>query len=512
MNRTKRKWLAAILTAAMSLTMVPAAFAAEPTDNASSVDRIITEEEMLADLDNAPETMSEGLTKAADGKYHIYTMQDFQSVTQSQWLGNNTFVIESDLDFGDWAGPKPDRWEGYITYFYGHIEGAGDGVTISGLENDRYLIFATGSGSIKNITLELNGEAAGLTGASLAYGEATGLTVENVDTTGYVNLTSDDQSNYSPYVYCAPQGGLTMKDCTNNAAITGNIYGGVFYGYYPLNKGASDDIVFDNCDNTANIHMRYASMFFGNPSVDNIVASADPGFTITVKNCDNTGKIRGTISAHYFVSSLSENLTVDGYSARMEKALQGTTGTDIGSNVVQDNNLPADKLVVGEVLDGFAVSADENGAITLTTPDNADIDHYVVTVSTYFNYYDPDTFASGGTDRYSVSEYIPASDTTVHLKYYGLVDAEYSTFFKPQLSLNNGVTQTYYLINGKGYYPLSKLNTTDLYDGVFQRYVGFTNSATAPALSYKEPAFLTATAYDSQGKICGMTSWEGGNQ
>lgn len=284
MRKLSKKLVAACMTAAMMLTMVPAAFAAEPeTQNSERRTTEITEAEVLADLAKEPATMSaNALTADENGVYHIYNLNDFDSITQSQWLGENTFIIENNLDLTG-SNRTPNEWGGYIPYFRGTLKGANENITISGMENNTYLIYGLNGGTIEDLTLSFSGEAAGLAAISAAYSTPIGVTIENVDTTGNVYLTADNQSNYSPYAYCAPQGGMKMIDCTNNANITGNIYGGIFYGYYPLNRDADDDILFSGCVNKGDVTMRNAAMFFGNPSVDNVMSDADEDMTLSTE-------------------------------------------------------------------------------------------------------------------------------------------------------------------------------------------------------------------------------------
>lgn len=504
--KPRRKLTAIVMAAAMMLTMVPSAFAAE-NNGGNSERRMteITEAEVLADLAKEPATMSaNALTPDTNGVYHIYSVNDFDSITQSQWLGNNTFIIENNLDLST-STRTPSEWGGYITYFRGNLQGANENITISGMDNNTYLIYGLNGGTIKDLKLSFSGEAAGLAAISLAYSTPIGVTIENVDTEGYVNLTADDQSNYSPYAFCAPQGGMKMINCTNNADIIGNIYGGIFYGYYPLNKGANDDILFSGCVNTGNVTMRNASMFFGNPSVDDVMATADEGFTITIENCRNDGEIRGTVSAHYFVSSLSQELATGGLSDRMEQHLLGTTTSDISPHQVSGEALSACNLLVGPQLEGFSVSVSEDKSITIQQPTNTTgIASYVVAVSSYVNLYDEENQKSGGTDRYTVSQTVSASNPTVALKYYGVADNTYGNEGNGiRIGRETIATRT---DNNGEYYSIKKWNDNELLDGSYQRFAGQNGNAGCNA-----PAFLTVTALNGQGQIVGITNYEVSN-
>lgn len=501
----KKKFLALCMVLCLSLSLVPAAVAAE--EDAPNVREQVTEEEVLAYLAQQPaaNTLNSGLTKGEDGKYHIYDETDFDQVTNAQWLGENTFVIEDDLDLSQ-STKNVSEWGGYIQYFRGTLEGANENITISGMDNNTYLIYGLNGGTIKNLTLSFNGEAAGLAAVSAAYSTPIGVRIENVDTIGNVYLTADNQSNYSPYAYCAPQGGMEMINCTNNANITGNIYGGIFYGYYPLNRGAKDDIVFDGCVNNGNVTMRNASMFFGNPSVDNVMASAEDGFTITIQNCKNEGEIRGTVSAHYFVSSLTTELATDGFSAKMESALLGKTSENITPHVVSNNALSENNLLVGAELDGFTVSVDEDKDICITAPTSAEsIEYYIVSVSSYVTLYNDETHQTGGTDRYTVSETVYPDDLTVNLKYYGVADSDFGSAGSAIETMENSFATR--VNDGNVYYTIEKWPDDALYDNLYQRYAS-AQSGQEVTPSCKEPAFLTVTAFNADNEIVGITNYK----
>lgn len=506
----KKRLLSVLLAICLVLAMAPMAMAEDSESEGPIIREEVAEEEVLAYLAQEPATYAANtLEKSSDGKYHITSVQDFDSITSAQWLGENTFVIDENLDLSN-STKTPSEWGGYIQYFRGTLEGANEDITISGMDNNTYLIYGLNGGTIKNLTLKFEGEAAGLAAASAAYKTPIGVTIENVDTEGVVYLTADDQSNYSPYAYCAPQGGMTMKNCTNNANIIGNIYGGIFYGYYPLNRGAGDDIVFDGCVNKGNVTMRNASMFFGNPSVDNVLASADDGFTITIENCVNEGTIRGTVSAHYFVSSLSENLASGGISEKIEAALLGDTTGSIAPHSVSKNTLSESNLLVGAQLEGFAVSVNDDKCITITAPnDTTGIVKYRVAVSSYVSYYDESTKETGGTDRYSVTEDVSASDPnlTVSIKYYGVADDNFGTD-------GNGIWLPNFDFiptrsnDGKEYYSIEKLDENHLVDGRFQIYAHAVDGQEITP-SCAEPAFLTVTALGENDAVIGITSYGG---
>lgn len=505
----KKKFLSLLMAFCLMLSLAPAAFAVDSQPETitlpnGEVIAIPNLSDYEAELAARPASLDDTdiLLPDEDGVYHITSESDFLKVPDSAWYQGNTFELESNLNLA--LLDTPSEWNGYIRFFKGTLNG--NGHTISGIANNRYFIYAMIGGQIDNLTIQLGGQAGALIFApgndnkTPVETKLTGLTA-----TGEVYLSSADQSNYSPFIYCSGYGGLTMSYCTNKAEINGNIYGGIFYGYYPLfvtYNGEPIKYVFDHCSNEADVTMKYASMFFGNPStIENKLTAGTLDVTIT--NCSNTNEIRGTVSSHYFAPSLS-GAALTGNILENEEAIQSEDST---------NSLPADKLTVGEDPAGFTYSIGGDGTITINAPTNrTDVSYYLVAVSSYcYLYSDLDGIDEskryGGTDRYSVVERIDADDLATYgvtLKYYGIADADYGQAGTGVMCINKANELTTYATrtaNGSTYYVLTQLS--ERMDGLYYRYAMLGNEGT-PVSGCNSPSFVDVTAFDGNGNVVGF--------
>lgn len=439
----------------------------------------------------------------ANGVYHIKSVSDFSNIAATAWYQGSTFELETDLDLSQ-VKTTPEEWNGYIRFFKGTLNG--NGHTIKGIANNRYFIYAMIGGHIDNLTIQLDGQAGALIYApgndnkTPVETKLTGLTA-----TGEVYLSAADQSNYSPFIYCSGKGGLTMDNCVNEAKIDGSIYGGIFYGYYPLfvkdDAGNPVKYVFNNCHNRADVTMKYAAMFFGNPTTieDKLKAGT---LELSITNCTNEKEIRGTVSSHYFAPSL-ESTDLTGKMLEMENTIMEES----------TNVLSKDLLTVGKPLEGFTYSVDpQTKKITVTPPANVnDVSYYLVSVSSYCYWYAPDSVQMpddkrfGGTNRYTVTEKINADQLAtkgVQLKYYGIADEGFGEQGQTIKCFNkNGKITSYKtrLVNETGYYTLSPLDK--LINDKFQQYAHMENGKPVPGVS--EPYFLDVVAFNADGKILG---------
>lgn len=62
---------------------------------------------------------------------------------------------------------------------------------------------------------------------------------------------------------------FTMDSCNNYANIEGDTYAAVFSGYYPLpakDYPLDSYFKFIDCENHGDVTLRYAGLFFGNPT------------------------------------------------------------------------------------------------------------------------------------------------------------------------------------------------------------------------------------------------------
>ena len=297
-----------------------------------------------------------------------------------------------------------------------------------------------------------------------------------------------------------------MIDCINNAEITSNTYGAIFYGYHPLyykdDNGNAVEFLFDGCVNNADVSMGYASMFFGNPTgMEEAVANNE--FDLTITNCDNNKNINGINSSHYLVPSInSTTLTTE--LAGLESEIQSNSS----------NKLDPQKLTTGGTLEGFTYSIDSDKKIDVTAPtDDENVSYYVVSVGSYFHLYSNDANAPrpyNGTEQYVVTETIMAENLNagVSLKYYGIADANYGSAgtgifcqISPDYEYETYATRTN---NDQTYYELPLLRNGALIDGFYRCYAQVNPTTKEPVTGYANPAFINVTAYDDNGNVLGF--------
>lgn len=506
MRKLSKKLVAACMTAAMMLTMVPAAFAAEPETELPTTIWAHGEEIELPVIDpiipvanNDIATLSE-----TDNSVTITSQEQFEAISAADWRKGITYYLECDIDLSQLSASE---WGGYIQYFDSNLIGVvdedGNKPVISGFANNRYLIYGMIRGTIANIELHMDGNAGALSFVPTVYSNVDDtsyyqVNIDNVDVTGVVNLTEADQSNYSPFVYAASSGDFTMKDCTNYADITGDIYGSIFHGYYALNTTGA--YTFNHCVNEGNVELRNAAMFFGNPSTMNSKL-ANQQLNVNVVDCENNGMIAGSISAHYFAPSLNSQDYPAGETALAAKETSMTQGSPAPVTVGEGAGLCHGKTsnLSGSISDDNMITFSYNG-------DQSGIDHYLVTVSSYVQVWN-ETFYNGeqvlatwdGTDRYSVSESIEPTESTQYtagLKYYGVADNNYGTrggrLEGYTLRANSDKTQYYYSITqpSAGDSDITYYATRNVDEN--NQPVG--NGCAAPS-------FATVSAIDSQGNI-----------
>lgn len=434
----KKRLLSLLMAMCLMATMVPAAFAAD-TDQPDTITLPNGEvrEIPTVEFPDAPATLaeidsSEVVTIDSVSKFFEINKQP------TNWYSGKTFEITADLDFTN--SPAPAEWDGYIKYFYGNMIGKkadGSAPVISGIPNNRGFIYGIVGGTIENLTFKHdaskeNGSASFITFMPTRMtGADMHLTMKNIKVTGNISLTGSDQSNYAPFVYAAPNAGLTMDGCVNDANITGSIYGSVFHGYYALNVGAGAPYEFINCVNNGNVTMQYAGMFFGNSSsLEGKVGREE--LYLTIEGCKNTGVIRGTSGAKYFAAPVSEfgngmqaveNMIKPVESGEVREA---TTSPYAIEPVVLEGE---GALCVGNELTGFEAELNGND-VTVTCPsDDSKIAYYVVSVSTYTKLWDSTKNEfDGSTGRYTVSQKIDKNATEAgqkfvpELKVYGFAD------------------------------------------------------------------------------------------
>ena len=438
----KKRFLALVTALCLLSALVPAALAARQ-DVPETINLPSGEVREIPSL-AAPEAMAasvSALEQDSEGYYLIKKPEDIVAVLNQEWYANYKFRIMADLDLSSVA-QNVDEWSGLITYFYGTLEGVKGNYggterypIITGIPNNTALIYGIIGGTIKNLTFDHDGAASFITFMPTNYaGGPYRLNMENVTVTGTISLPGSDQSNYSPFVYAAPSGGLTMTNCVNEADISGSIYGGIFHGYRPIYTGSAAPYVFEGCKNTGIVTMQYAGMFFGNSSeLEGQISNNQ--LNLTILNCVNNGSIRGTLGAKYFAAPVAEfGANMASVESILNPPPANTEDAAAVSALSSPLNLEAvsgtGSLCEGQKLSGFTAALDETTSeITVTRPtDESGVDHYTVSIGAYVNLWYPGRNDFYGTDRYMIIENIPKanlSDSTTFttgLKAYGFAD------------------------------------------------------------------------------------------
>ena len=331
----KKRLLSLLMAMCLMATMVPAAFAADEENGRPIPDELpIVNEADMVQSEEIPVPLSADWsgTGTKDDPYLIYTADGFVTVANmfNNYIGEKYIRLENSIDL---SGKTVQEWSGFIKWFEGDFDG--NGKTISNIPENCYLIYSTHNATIHDLTLDLGGQAGTLiyysfrvkmTDGTIEWGHDT-LSNITVKSATPVKLTDNSQANYAPFLYSSSPY-FTMQDCTNYADIIGNTYASAFYGYYPLpldlNAYPNDaEITFDNCVNHGNINLRYAGLFFGNPT------GLCQERNIAFKDCVNYGEIRGAESAHFFSSDAGANdyFTGTGYFSEMEDKLDPKDGS-----------------------------------------------------------------------------------------------------------------------------------------------------------------------------------------
>ena len=316
----KKRLLSMLMAMCLMATMVPAAFAADEENGRPIPDElpIVYEEDAVTPASEALAAEYPGSGTKDDPKVYIIDRPEvFEDLMQSCAAYNNgryyDVKLAMDLDLSQFTAPA--EWKAYLTFFMGTFDGGG--FTISGIPENCFLFYQIHNATIGNFTLDLNGEAGTLMYYTFRIGKADGSIEWGTDKLHDINVVSTDkdeksatvelvgngQANYAPFMFAAGPY-FTMDSCNNYANINGNTYAAVFSGYYPLPaSGYPSDSYFKfiDCENHGNVTLRYAGLFFGNPTG----LRADRN--ITFEGVKNHGAIRGTETAHFFSSDAGAN-------------------------------------------------------------------------------------------------------------------------------------------------------------------------------------------------------------
>lgn len=496
----KKRFLSLLMAFCLMLSLAPAAFAADRQPDTITLPNGEVREIPTLEADAASYALAD--TQSTQQTIYIKDEVAFDKVTDAEWRGNNKFIVTGDIHLEN-STKTVAEWGGFIQYFCGELIGKKeDGTTpvISGIPNNCALIYGIIGGKIENLVFNHGSNAAFITFMPVnSSSTPNSLEMTDVTVKGTISLTGSDQSNYAPFLYCAPQGGLTMTRCHNDATITGSIYGSVFHGYYPLFVGPSTPYKFIDCTNKKDVTMQYAGMFFGNSSSVEGKVGAD-NLYLTITDCKNNATIRGTSGAKYFAAPVAE---FGSNMQAVEKVLNPTDpeAVQAASHINVSQITGSGKICTGNPLTGFGATL-SGDTITVTRPSNeAKVDHYTVSVSAYVNLWYPALGESGeffGTNRFTVSQTIKVSEMgssntfTPELKAYGFADYNFSgtgDIVAGHATLSK---------DGKSYYVVDFDYSED-----FEQYVSTNlNEDGVPAADGAKAAdIISVSAYDADGNL-----------
>jgi hypothetical protein len=464
---------------------------------------------LLTSLHSAESTLSDAENEEDEignaGTVNINSLSDFKKISTADWYSNKTFVIKRDLDVSS-LFDDDDEWTGAITYFLGKIVGQkkanGQYPTISGIPTNCAFIYGIIGGNIENINFDYGDSAAFITLLPIKYGSTSyPLTVKNVTVTGSIALTGSDQSNYSPFVYCASTGGLVMEDCISNVTMSGPIYGSVFYGYYPIQNA---NYSFINCINNGAVNFNYAGMFFGNSTnIESKLSSNN--ITLTIQGCENRAPISGVQGAKYLAAPVTSDAFTSGSS--MDAVEQELTGKSTENELIEAIQSTVDGILISGVTPTFSAAIDNDGTIVITPPTSTAegesvIDYYDVSIGVYVNLWDNVNNEFFGTDRVSkkariyASEFEGASAKSTGIKVLDFCDSnliEGGDSLADCKEVTTEAGETYYVVN----------NTIDRYEGRFKLFISSNvdTNGTPTGDGTKSAQFVTVSAYGTDGKL-----------
>ena len=486
------KKLISLLTAlCLMLSLAPAAFAAEAEQRETIIGPNGQVYE-VPDLENVPQPLStngapwEG-SGSSSNPYRIYDAEDFVAISGTSYATNySSFKLMGNIDL---SGYQISAWNGALQFFYGNIDG--NGKTITGLQNDRFLIYGWYGGTLKNFTFDLDGEACGLT---FLYGTVGGnhstFKLDHVTTVSDTRLElATGENNYSPFVYSIG-GTFEMVDCVNEVNIHGEVYAAVFFGFYPQYAGGT--YTFTRCINKGNISMRHAALFFGNSTGFANNYGFTPGANVSEMpirfvDCENNGVIKGTLTASYFAALAGGDSAIcQQYEAYLEEYLKGNGRREQGA-------CPA----------GLAATISDSGAVSVQLPtEPTDITSYELSVYSYVKLIEKtendagsSSYKSKGTIPFGTNQTLTAAQlaagSTFSVKAYGVCD----------YPVGDGCTATSETING---IPIVSRNGINYYHMKWGSpaltYYQFVNESTEYG-TIEKPDVVTLTAYGADGNM-----------
>ena len=517
----KKRVLSLLMAFCLMLTLAPAALAVDNQPDTITLPNGEVREIPTLNVEDTPMALSNDDVVIT---YTIDDIDDFNEITAEEWHAGYRFEITGNLNLS-LATTQPAEWGGYIPYFNGTIVGVADPVTgelpvISGIPDNCAFIYGIIGGTIENLVFKhevqrtesgvvTDGSAYFITFMPVNSNLASILTMRNVTTIGEIVLNGTDQSNYSPFVYCASTKGIRMENCTNEASMTGTIYGSVFHGYYPLFYNATSPIPYQfvGCENNAPVTFQYAGMFFGNTSTIE-TKLANGSISLQIEGCKNSKEIRGTTRAEFLAAPVGNF----GTQMNLVEGILDGTGTATASypNVKAVEGLIPSK---GEPLTGLGISiSTEEGTdgytLVINRPNNEDnVSYYVVNVSAYVNLWYPTHGENGeffGTNRVTVSQRInvdtmgTGTTYTPSIKAYNFADAYFGN--SGSAIVIDSVSYPTRTQDNVTYYAVNEVYSVELYQYISTE---LGTDGWPVGNGSKAADIITVSAYNGSGELLG---------
>ncbi len=494
----KRKIFSAVLALVMLLTLAPVAFAAEDEDEPVVILPDGTKVVGIPTID-APEMA----LSAEETVIPIPDEDAFAAITASQWTSGATFEIQGDLNLEQlYIDGEVPNYYGLINFFYGTIRGVwledeGRYPIIKGIPSAKCLIRLPIGGTIENLIFDHGTNTPYITFLAGAFtNQVHTLTLNNITVQGNGETATRVGSNYSPFVYTCPAGGIIMNNCVNKINMVGSGYSSVFFGYYPAyySEGHQRDIEFINCTNYGNLTTNMAGMFFGNSTgLDNYIGD----IKLVIENCVNNGSILGRNSAYYLcAAAANEGEFSDGStSGKIEDVLVKGSESPYAAQFEDIQKITGTPNVIGKAptLEGFSAIWNSDNTISFTpATNNEEVAYYRVRVGSYLHAWDTENNKFFGTYLYTVEQRYNSDAVTgmesvkAELMAYGFADSDYGP--QTEVVLSYPVCD----VNGEKFYFIQ--NT----DGnIFQYYAtGNLNDEGTPVDNMAvPPAVVIVTAY-----------------
>lgn len=443
-----------LMAICLMATMVPAAFAADEENGRPIPDElpIVYEEDAVTPASEALAAEYPGSGTKDDPKVYIIDRPEvFEDLMQSCAAYNNgryyDVKLAMDLDLSQFTAPA--EWKAYLTFFMGTFDGGG--FTISGIPENCFLFYQIHNADIGNFTLDLDSKAGTLMYYTFRINKSTGIewgtdklhdinvvSTDKDEKSATVQLVGNGQANYAPFMFAAGPY-FTMDSCNNYANIEGDTYAAVFSGYYPLpakDYPLDSYFKFIDCENHGDVTLRYAGLFFGNPT------GLREDRHISFDGVKNYGEIRGYESAHFFCSDAGSKdyFTGSGYFSETENMLKSLkVQVEVDGNIknedamgltckgAEEGCLRTDahtgNLFEKHAIDGLEVKLTEDkSAYQVVVPSDTPSNYkYVVNAYAYValflyskdNETGTETWTPDGTTRINMSEEVTAANDYV---------------------------------------------------------------------------------------------------